>query len=68
MENAYASWMGQPVVLKVEAGDIHVPLRGTIVGEGKHTLRVRIGEGWDVDIYKAMVLAIEEDHWANIIT
>ncbi len=68
MEGAYAIWMGQPVVLKVEAGDMQVPLRGTIVGEGRNTLRVRVGDGWDVDIYKAMVLHVEEDHWASIIT
>jgi len=24
-------------------------------------VRMRIGEGWDVDIYKAMILAVEED-------
>jgi len=68
MENTYATWLGQPVVLKVEAGDLQVPLRGTLVGEAKHTLRVRIGDGWDVDIFKAMVLAVEEDHWANSVT
>jgi hypothetical protein len=68
MEGAFGTWMGQPVVLKVEAGDMQVPLRGTLVGEAKNTLRVRIGEGWDVDIYKAMVLAVEEDHWAANVT
>ncbi len=68
MEGAYATWLGQNVVLQVEAGDMRVPLRGTIVGESPDALRFRIGEGWDVDIYKAMVLAIEEDNWASMIT
>lgn len=27
---------------------------------------MRIGEGWDVDIYKAMVLAVEEDSMASL--
>jgi hypothetical protein len=27
---------------------------------------MRIGEGWDVDIYKAMILAVEEDLMAMI--
>jgi len=31
-------------------------------------VRFRIGEGWDVDIYKAMILAVEEDNWVSIIT
>lgn len=68
MERAYATWLGQLVVLQVEAGDMRVPLRGTIVGESPDALRFRIGEGWDVDIYKTMVLAVEEDNWANMIT
>ena len=68
METGYATWLGQTVVLQVEAGDMRVPLRGTIVGESADALRFRIGEGWDVDIYKAMVLAVEEDNWASMIT
>jgi hypothetical protein len=68
MQSAYATWMGHPVVLKIEAGEMRVPLRGTLVGENSTTLRVRIGDGWDVDIYKNMVLAVEEDQWADIVT
>ena len=68
METGYATWLGQTVVLQVEAGDMRVPLRGTIVGESPDALRFRIGEGWDVDIYKAMVLAVEEDNWTSMIT
>ncbi|MCL4524386.1 MAG: hypothetical protein M1453_05010 [Acidobacteria bacterium] len=68
MQRAYATWLGQPVVLQVEAGEMRVPLRGTIVGESPDAVRFRIGEGWDVDIYKAMVLSVEEDNWANAIT
>jgi hypothetical protein len=68
MQGAYATWMGQKVVMQVEAGELRVPLRGTVVGESTDAVRFRIGEGWDVDIYKAMVLAIEEDNWASMIT
>jgi hypothetical protein len=68
MQRGYASWLGQPVVLQVEAGDMRVPLRGTIIGETYDALRFRIGDGWDVDIYKAMVMAVEEDNWASMIT
>ncbi len=68
MPSAYSNWMGQAVVLQVTAGDLKVPLRGTIVGESDAAVRFRIGEGWDVDIYKAMILAVEEDNWVSIIT
>ena len=68
MEGAYATWLGQVVVLQVEAGDMRVPLRGTIVGESQDAVRFRIGEGWDVDIYKTMVMAVEDDNWSSIVT
>ncbi len=52
---------GQPVVLQVALGDIKVPLRGKLLKVGGETVRMRIGDAWDVDIYKAMILAVEED-------
>jgi hypothetical protein len=64
MISAYAMWVGQPVVLQVALGDIKVPLRGKLLKDGDETVRMRIGEGWDVDIYKAMILAVEEDAMA----
>lgn len=67
MEKAYASWVGQVVVLQVVSADLRVPLRGTIVGESSEAVRFRIGEGWDVDIFKNMILAVErQDQWVNI--
>lgn len=68
MTSAYSVWFGQSVVLHVTAGDLKVPLRGRIIGESDAAVRFRIGEGWDVDIYKAMILAVEEDNWASMIT
>jgi hypothetical protein len=38
------------------------------VGESDEAVRFRIGESWDVDIYKSMILAVEEDEWTNDIT
>jgi hypothetical protein len=61
MENAYNAWIGHAVVLQLVLGDIKVPLRGKLLKNGSETVRMRIGEGWDVDIYKAMILAVEED-------
>lgn len=62
MDNAYALWLGQQVVLNVASGDVQVPLRGTVVGESERALRFRIGDTWDVDIFKSMILSIEEDN------
>jgi hypothetical protein len=64
MASAYATWVGQAVVLQVALGDIKVPLRGTLLKDGAETVRMRIGEGWDVDIFKSMILAVEQDSMA----
>lgn len=61
MVKAYEAWVGQAVVLQVALGDIKVPLRGKLLKDGNDTVRMRIGDGWDVDIYKAMIMAVEED-------
>jgi len=61
MENAYTAWVGQSVLLHVALGDIKVPLRGTLLKDGNETIRMRIGEGWDVDIYKSMIMTVERD-------
>jgi len=41
MPSAFATWIGQPVVLQVALGDIRVPLRGKLLKEGGDTLRMR---------------------------
>jgi hypothetical protein len=54
MDSAYGTWMGHAVVLQVALGDIKVPLRGRLLHDGGETVRMRIGDGWDIDIYKAI--------------
>lgn len=61
MEGSYTVWMGQPVILRVVAGNLRVPVRGRLVSETGTVLRLRIAENWDVDIFKSMVVAIEQD-------
>jgi hypothetical protein len=61
MEGGYAVWMGQPVILRVVAGNLRVPLRGRLVAETDAVVRLRIAESWDVDIFKSMVVAVEQD-------
>ena len=66
MTSAYTTWLGQQVILQVAAGELRVPLRGVIVGESDAAIRFRVGDGWDIDVYKPMILAVEEDNWASI--
>jgi hypothetical protein len=66
MDSAFAAWIGHPVILQVALGDIKVPLRGRLLKDSGETLRMRIGKGWDVDIYKAMVVAVEEDAMSTL--
>lgn len=61
MEGGYAVWMGQPVILRVVAGNLRVPLRGRLVSETNDALRLRIADNWDVDVFKSMVVAVEHD-------
>jgi hypothetical protein len=66
MPNTYSLWMDQPVVLQVATGDSCVSLSGIVVGESEGAVRFRVGEGWDIDIYKPMILAVARDTWAEI--
>ena len=66
MQTGFNGWLGRAVVLQVALGDIKVPLRGKLLKENGETVRMRIGDGWDVDIYKAMILGVEEDGMALI--
>ena len=67
MTSAYATWIGHAVVLQVDTAGLRVPLRGTIVGENDESVRFRVGDTWDIDIFKPMILAVEEDKWAKIL-
>jgi hypothetical protein len=66
MQTGYKAWMGQAVVLQVALGDIKVPLRGKLLKENTETVRMRVGDGWDIDIYKSMILGVERDGMALV--
>jgi len=68
MPSVYESWVGTPVVLQVSAGELRVPLRGIIIGENGDAVRFRVGDGWDIDVFKNMIMAVEEDNWASIVS
>jgi hypothetical protein len=62
----FVPWIGKRVILRVAFAEVCVPLPGTLVSETTTALRFRIGDGWDVDIFKSMVLAIEPETWTSI--
>lgn len=67
MPSVFASWVGQAVILQVAADDLCVPLCGVIVGESETTVRIRIGEDFDMDIFKLRILAVEQDKWSGML-
>jgi hypothetical protein len=56
----YSSWLGKPVVMLVVIRQCHVPMPCRIVGESAADVRVRIHPGWEMDIRKDLILAVEE--------
>jgi hypothetical protein len=67
MEGGYAVWMGQPVVLRVVAGNLRVPLRGRMLSETNEIVRLRIADSWDIDIFKSMVVGVEHDNPVHVV-
>jgi hypothetical protein len=55
-----------PVILQLAAGNRTVPVQGTIVGESRDYIRLRIGTV-EVDIWKSMVRAIMQDTGSRFI-
>jgi hypothetical protein len=61
MVSSYAPWFGKIVILRVTTGELRVPLRGIIVGESQGAVRFRIEGNWDIDVYKSLILTVEQD-------
>jgi hypothetical protein len=61
MVSSFEQWYGKTVVLHLITGETRVPLRGIIFAESGGAVRFRIGGGWDIDIYKSMILAVERE-------
>jgi hypothetical protein len=56
----YSTWLGKPVVMLVVIRQCHVPMPCHIVGESAVDVRVRIQPGWEMDVRKDLILAVEE--------
>jgi hypothetical protein len=60
MNSAFDFWIGEEVVVKLDLGQIKTSVRGSILEERADTIMLRIFDGTEVEIYKTMVLAVEE--------
>ena len=58
---AYSNWLGKPVVLLVVIRRCRIPMPCRIVGESDANVRVRVQAGWEMDVRKELILAVEED-------
>jgi hypothetical protein len=58
---SYTAWLRKPVVLLLVIRQCHVPVPCRIVGESATALRVRFTPGWEMDLRKELILAVEED-------
>jgi hypothetical protein len=56
----YSSWLGKLVVMLVVIRQCHVPMPCRIVGESAADVRVCIQPGWEMDVGKDLILAVEE--------
>jgi hypothetical protein len=56
----YSSWFGKPVVMLVLIRQCHIPMPCQIVGESAADVRVRIQPGWEINVGKDLILAVEE--------
>jgi len=56
----YSTWFGKSVVMLVVIRQCHVPMPCRIMGESAADVRVRIQPGWEMDIRKNLILAVEE--------
>jgi hypothetical protein len=57
----YSAWFGKPVVLLVVIRQCRVPMPCSIVAESITDVRVRLRPGWEMDVRKELILALQED-------
>jgi hypothetical protein len=57
----YSAWLGKPVVLLVAIRHCHIPMPCRIVAETITEIRVLLSPGWELNVRKVLILALEED-------
>ena len=61
MVSSFEQWYGKTVVLRLITGETRVPLHGIIIAESGGAVRFRITGGWEIDVYKSLILAVERE-------
>ncbi len=56
----YSGWFGKSVVLVIRVRRCHVPLPCQIVAESVADVRIRITPGWEMNVRKEFICAVEE--------
>jgi hypothetical protein len=67
---AYSDWFDKPVVLLVKVRQYFIPLHCRIIGEANDKVRVFVQPGFELEIRKALICAVEEttaiqETWIN---
>jgi hypothetical protein len=57
----YSTRFGRRVVLLVKVRQGRIPMACSIVGESVADVRILLRAGWEMDVRKELILAIEED-------
>jgi hypothetical protein len=57
---AYSAWVDKHVVLLIRVRQYFVPMPCSIIGETDDGVRVCIQPGWELEIRKELILAVEE--------
>ena len=60
MKSAFDIWIGRPVIMQLDLGDVTLSLRGVLLKDRAERLLMRSEDGPELQIPKAMVLSIEE--------
>jgi hypothetical protein len=66
----YSAWFDKPVVLLVKIRQFFVPMPCNIIGETNAAVRIRLQPGWEIDVRKELIVAVEEatasrETWMN---
>jgi hypothetical protein len=55
----YSAWIGIPIFLFV-IRECQVPIPCNIIAESVFDIRIQLDSGWEIDVPKELILAIEE--------
>jgi len=58
--SVYSPWFGKSVVLLVAIRGCQIPMPCSIVSESIAEISIRIKYGWEMDVQKKLILAVEE--------